>query len=330
MTAPFKDVTILVPGMMLHEHAIARIGEQFRLVRLDRADASLVTPELARTVRGVSAAMTALDAPFIDALPQLEIIAYFGMGYDIVDARHAAQHGVMVTNTPDVMNEEVADAAVGLLLMTVRELDKAQDWLRAGRWIDTGAYRLSPASLRGRRAGIYGLGRIGRAIAKRLEAFGLDIAYHNRSPNPDVPYTYYPSLKELAANVDTLISVAPGGASTEKAINRAVLEALGPEGILINVGRGSTVDEEALVASLADGTIMGAGLDVFADEPHVPRALLDLPNAVLLPHIASASVKTRRAVADLCVDNLVSWFARGRPLTPVAETAGVRKPVAGS
>ena len=180
-----------------------------------------------------------------------------------------------------------------------------------------------PATLRGRRAGIFGMGRIGLAIARRLEAFGLSVAYHNRRQVEGVPYAYHPTLIGLAHAVDTLISVAPGGAATEKAVNAEVLAALGPNGVFVNIGRGSTVDEEALIAALAKGVIRAAGLDVFAREPHVPQALIDLPNASLLPHVGSASVHTRNAMADLVVDNLISWFSGKGPLTPVPETRHV-------
>jgi lactate dehydrogenase-like 2-hydroxyacid dehydrogenase len=318
-----RDVTILVPGAALHPHAVARIDSAFRLVRIERADPALITPQLAGQVQGVAAASTTLDAAFIDALPKLEIIGYFGMGYESVDATHAASRGVVVTNTPDVMNEEVADVAVGLLLSCVREFAKAEQWLREGSWKSKGSYPLSAATLRGRSIGIYGMGRIGTAIARRLEAFGVTVGYHNRSRNDSVPYRYYPTLLDMAASVDTLISVAPGGPSTEKAINAEVLAALGPEGVVVNVGRGTTIDEAALAEALTRGIIRGAALDVFADEPNVPQALLDAPNTVLLPHIASASRRTRQAVADLCVDNLISWFDDGRPLTPVRECAGL-------
>ena len=321
MTSDRSAVTILVPGK-LHERAVTRISEAFRMVRLERADPALLTDELSASVRGIASA-TVIHADFIDALPNLEIIANFGVGYDVVDAAHAGRRGVMVTNTPDVLTEEVADTAVGLLINTVRELPKAEAWLRAGRWVKDGPYPLTPMSLRGRRVGIFGLGRIGLAVARRLEAFNLSIAYHNRRPVEGVSYAYYPTLIELAAAVDTLISVAPGGAATEKAVNRAVLEALGPDGVFVNIGRGSTVDEEALAAALADGTIRAAGLDVFANEPHVPQALINLPNATLLPHVGSASMHTRKAMADLVVDNLDAWFSTDRPLTPVPETAHV-------
>jgi lactate dehydrogenase-like 2-hydroxyacid dehydrogenase len=321
MTDAHHDVTILVPGR-LHEHAASRIDKSFRMVRIERADAALIDAGTAGTVRGI-AAMTGIDAALIDALPKLEIIANFGVGYDAVDAKHAGAHGIMVTNTPDVLTEEVADTALGLLINTVRELPKAEQWLRQGRWEKDGHYPLSQATLRGRRAGIFGMGRIGLAIARRLEAFGLSVAYHNRRKVEGVSYTYYPTLIGLAEAVDTLISVAPGTASTEKAINAAVLKALGPDGVFVNIGRGSTVDQDALIEALKDGVIHAAGLDVFADEPRVPQALIDLPNASLLPHVGSASVHTRKAMADLVVDNLISWFAGKGPVTPVPETAHI-------
>jgi lactate dehydrogenase-like 2-hydroxyacid dehydrogenase len=179
--------------------------------------------------------------------------------------------------------------------------------------------------LRGRRVGIFGMGRIGQAIARRLEAFGLPVAYHNRRPVEGLAYEYHPTLVSLALSVDTLISVVPGGASTLKAVDASVFSALGPSGVFISIGRGSAVDEAALAAALADGTIFAAGLDVFADEPNVPQALLDLPNVTLLPHVGSASVHTRNAMADLVVDNLISWFSQGRALTPVPETREIVK-----
>lgn len=319
MGAKTSEITILVPGH-LHPRAVERVERDFRMVRIDRSDPALIDAELASSVRG-AAVMTRVDAAFIDALPNLEIVASFGVGYDQVDARHCAGRGVMVTNTPDVLTEEVADTALGLLINTVRELPKAENWLRAGRWQAEGPYRLTPATLRGRHAGIFGMGRIGQAIARRLEAMGLKVSYHNRRQVDGVAHTHYPSLKELAAAVDTLISVVPGGASTDKAVNAEIFEALGPDGVFINIGRGTTVDEPALIEALAKGTIRAAGLDVFADEPHVPEALIALPNACLLPHVGSATEHTRGAMADLVVDNLLSWFAEGKAISPVPETS---------
>ncbi|RVD55093.1 2-hydroxyacid dehydrogenase [Mesorhizobium sp. M2D.F.Ca.ET.185.01.1.1] len=315
-------VAILVPGNF-NDHAIGRIDKAFRRVRIERADPALVTDEMRKTVRGI-ASFGGIDAAMIDALPNLEIIANFGVGYDSVDARHAATRGVMVTNTPDVLTEEVADTTIGLLINTVRELYAAEKYLRDGDWVKHGNYRLSRLTLRGRHVGIFGMGRIGLAVARRVEAFGLPIAYHNRRKVEGLTYEYHATLKGLAEAVDTLICIAPGGAATEKAISAEVLSALGSNGVLVNIGRGSTVDEAALAFALKNGTIAAAGLDVFADEPNVPEALLEASNTSLLPHVGSASQHTRRAMADLCVDNLVTWFTERRPLTPVPETVNVK------
>ncbi|MBK3745563.1 2-hydroxyacid dehydrogenase, partial [Paraburkholderia aspalathi] len=216
-----RDATVLVVGNF-NEYAVARAAGEFKIERIAQGDAGLVTPEMAEAVRGV-ASMGKVSAALIDALPNLEIIGNFGVGYDVVDAPHAASKNIMVTNTPEVLTEEVADTALGLLLDTVRELPQAQAYLRAGKWVKDGPYPLSKLSLRGRHVGIFGLGRIGKAVARRIEAFGLPISYHNRRKADDVAYDYYPSLLELAAAVDTLILVAPGGAETAKAVNAEVL-----------------------------------------------------------------------------------------------------------
>lgn len=317
-----RDATILVLGNF-DDYAVQRLSGEFNVQRIARGDTALLDAAWAKDVKGI-ASMSTVDAALIDALPNLEIIGNFGVGYDAVDAKHAGANNVMVTNTPDVLTEEVADTTIGLLIDTVRELSRSQAFLRAGNWVKEGRYPLSRLSLRGRKVGIFGLGRIGKAVARRIEAFGLPVAYHNRRKSPDVTYEYYPSLKELAEAVDTLILVAPGGAETAKAVNADVLKALGPEGVLVNIGRGSVVDEEALAEALQSGTIAAAGLDVFANEPHVPQALLDAPNTVLLPHIGSASVRTRRDMANLVIDNLIAWFDTGEALTPVPETGHVK------
>jgi lactate dehydrogenase-like 2-hydroxyacid dehydrogenase len=320
-----QRAAVLIAGKV-HARVRERVEAEFEAVSIEAADAGLMSEETRNRIRGMASG-TRISAEFIDSLPNLEVIANFGVGYDAVDAAHAATRKVMVTNTPDVLSDEVADTTVGLLLNTLRELPKAEAYLRAGRWAAEGAYPLTSLSLRGRTIGIFGLGRIGLAIARRLEAFGLPIHYHTRTKRSDVSYTWHPRLIDMASAVDTLIVIVPGGAATEKAVNADILNALGPQGVLINVGRGSTVDEPALIAALADRTIAAAGLDVFADEPNVPQALMDLPNACLLPHVASASVSTRNAMADLVVDNLIEWLA-GRPaVTAVPECAGFdRKP----
>lgn len=260
------------------------------------------------------------DARLISRLPKLKIIGNFGVGYDSVDAAAAGERGIIVTNTPDVLTEEVADTTIGLLIMTVRELPQAERWLRAGKWAKEGDYRLTPGSLRDRSIGILGMGRIGKAIARRLEAFGLPISYSARRHRPDLAYRYYPNAVELAKAVDTLIVITPGGAETKNIVNAAVLEALGPRGIVINMARGSCVDEAALIKALKEGTIMAAGLDVFVNEPDINPEFLTLDNAVLLPHVGSASVHTRDKMGQLVVDNLKAYVQRKPPLTPVLET----------
>ncbi|CAA2159870.1 2-ketogluconate reductase [Methylobacterium brachiatum] len=281
------------------------------------ADPEAMLAEIGPRIRGLCVGGQ-VDAALMDKLPKLELIANFGVGYDAVDAVEAHRRGIVVTNTPDVLTDEVADLAVGLVLATIRRLPQADRYLREGHW-PKAPFPLT-ASLRGRRVGILGLGRIGRAIAHRLESFGVAIDYHGRSRKADVAYTYHDSLIGMARAVHILIVVAPGGDDTRGLVDASILEALGPEGILINVARGSLVDETALIAALQAGTILGAGLDVFENEPHVPADLAALDNTVLLPHVGSASEHTRTAMAQLVVDNVVSWFEGRGPLTPVSET----------
>ncbi len=231
-----------------------------------------------------------LDAALLARLPSVEIIANFGVGYDSIDLDAAARRGIVVTNTPDVLNDEVADFAVALLLATVRRLPQADRFVRAGRWLQ-GNFPLGP-TLRDRTVGLVGMGRIGKRIAQRLSAFEVPIVYHSRTARPDVPYRHYPELLAMAKDVDTLLAILPGGPATQGLIDAAVLAALGPDGVLINVARGSVVDEPALVEALRSGTILAAGLDVFADEPRVPQPLLEMDNVVLLPHVGSATRHT--------------------------------------
>ncbi|ALV27166.1 2-hydroxyacid dehydrogenase [Pannonibacter phragmitetus] len=311
---------ILIPSP-LRDMIIDGLEPHFTLHKLYEAeDAEAFLKEREAIIRGIAVSFFHVDQPFIDRFPNLEIVSNFGVGYDKVDARHCGTRGIIVTNTPDVLSEEVADTAIGLMIMTIRELSAAERWLRDGNWEKKGAYRLTPGTLRGRTLGIFGLGRIGKAIATRAEAFGMSVHYHGRTQQAGVDYTYHPSLVSLAEAVDTLMIVAPGGPETQHMVGERVLEVLGPDGVLINIGRGSVVNETALIEALKKGTIMAAGLDVFEHEPHVPQALQDLPNAVLLPHVGSASVATRDAMGQLVVDNLKSWFSTGKPVTPVAET----------
>jgi lactate dehydrogenase-like 2-hydroxyacid dehydrogenase len=251
-------------------------------------------------------------------LPALELISVFGVGYDGIDVAAARERGVAVTHTPNVLNDEVADLAIGLMLAVARRIPQADRWVREGRWKSSGPMPLA-RKLSGARLGIVGLGRIGQAIAKRAEAFGMSIAYTARSRKADVPHPFFDTPQALAREVDFLVVITPGGAGTRKLIDARVLEALGPEGYLVNVARGSVVDEAALVEALQQRRIAGAGLDVFEDEPHVPEALCALDTVVLTPHVGSATWQTRRAMKDLAFGNLEAHFA-GRPLlSPVPE-----------
>jgi lactate dehydrogenase-like 2-hydroxyacid dehydrogenase len=308
-------IAVLIPGN-IHERVLVRLKQRYDVIQ---ADALTLDAETAQRIRGVAVSGT-LGAAAIDRLANVELISSFGVGYDGVDAKHAASKGVVVTNTPDVLNDEVADTAIGLLLNTVREFPRAENWLRDGNWKPGQNYPLSRFSLKGRHVGLYGLGRIGQEIATRLEPFKVKISYHTRSRRADAPYDYYPTLQGLAEAVDTMIAIVPKTPQTHKTVNAEILSALGPDGVFVNVGRGWTVDEDALAAALTSGALGAAGLDVFYDEPNVPAALLAMPNAVLLPHLASGSVPTRNAMADLVVDNLIEWFDNGKPLTPVPET----------
>jgi lactate dehydrogenase-like 2-hydroxyacid dehydrogenase len=260
-----------------------------------------------------------IDDAYMAQFPKLEIVSSMGVGYDHIDAKAAARRGIYVAHTPGVLDAETADTALGLLLSTVRELPAAERYLREGRWETQGPFKLT-ASLRGRRMGVLGLGRIGKEIAKRAEAFGVEVVYHGRRAQPDAPYLYYPSLAGMAKAVDILMIAAPGGADTRHIVNADVLEALGPQGVLINIARGTLVDDDALIAALRERRILAAGLDVFPHEPKVPEGYLGLDNVVLLPHVGSATEVTRLAMANLTVDNLFSFMDGKGPICPTPET----------
>ena len=309
--------TVLMPAPM-PEVVIEGCDERFELLRLwEAADPDAVLAARGPDVLAIATGgQRRVDGPLLDRLPNVQIVANFGVGYDSVDVHAASERGVVVTNTPGVLDDEVTDTAMGLLLMTVRELNRAEQYLRAGKWPTDGPYPLTKSTMAGRRVGILGLGRIGEEIARRAEVFGMTVGYHNRN-RKDVPYRYYPTLLEMARDVDTLVVVVPGGAATHHLVDAEVLEALGPDGVLVNVGRGTVVDEAALIEALRTGTIQAAGLDVYENEPNVPQELIDLENTVLLPHVGSASEPTRRAMGRLVVDNLESWFEKAKPVTPV-------------
>ncbi|HEX3936513.1 MAG TPA: 2-hydroxyacid dehydrogenase [Xanthobacteraceae bacterium] len=266
-----------------------------------------------------SATTELIPGSFMARFPKLQIVASFGVGYDHMDVKYAAAHGIIVTNTPEVLTEEVADTAVGLLLCTVREFPQAERFVRAGTWAQRG-YPLSKATLRDRTVGIVGIGAIGQAIARRLTAFGIPVVYHSRNKRAELSYRHYSKLLDMARDVDTLMVIVPGGAATANMINAEVLDALGPRGILINMARGSVVDEPALIKALKERTIMAAGLDVYVKEPEVPAELIAMDNVVLFPHLGSASVYTRDKMDQLVVDNIVAWAHGKPPLTPVPET----------
>jgi lactate dehydrogenase-like 2-hydroxyacid dehydrogenase len=287
---------------------------------IEAIDGEAFLAELAPRLRGIAVSgFGGVDGALMARFPKLEIVSSFGVGYDHIDAKWAGAHGIVVTNTPDVLNEEVADTALGLLLSTVRQLPQADRYVRAGLWPKKD-FPHSRATLRDRTVGIVGLGRIGKVIARRLDAFEVPVVYHGRQVQGDVPYRYYADLVAMARDVDVLLVMTPGGAGTKNLIDAKVLEALGPNGILINMARGSVVDEAALIDALRTKKIYSAGLDVFANEPKVPPELIEMEQVVLFPHVGSASVHTRRAMDQLVVDNLLAWASGRPPLTPVRET----------
>jgi len=248
----------------------------------------------------------------IDRMPKLEIIASASVGYDGIPVEYARSKGIPVTNTPDVLNDDVADLAIGLMIMTARRLVVTDRYVRSGRWPREGEYPLAQRAS-GKRVGILGMGRIGREIGKRAEAMNNSVAYHSRRPVADVSWRHYPDLVELAKNSDFLVVIIPSTPQTQKIVNKAVIEGLGPNGILVNVARGAVVDEDALVEALTSGKLGGAGLDVFANEPRVPEVLFGMDNVVVQPHVGSATHETRRAMSQLVLDNLDAKFA-GKPL----------------
>jgi lactate dehydrogenase-like 2-hydroxyacid dehydrogenase len=313
------DLLIYGPNKLIVEHGFS---DQFVLHSFEtKHDLERLSATVAGKIRGAAVTYNSVrgDKATLSLFPKLEIVSGFGVGYDHIDAEYAREHNIVVTNTPDVLTEEVADVAMGLLIATLREFVKADRYLRSGLW-RTQNLPLSVGSLRDRKVGMVGMGRIGQAIGRRLDAARVPVVYHSRNPAAGVSYKHYPDLIEMAKAVDTLVVIIPGGAATAKLINADVLKALGPRGVVINVARGSVVDEPALIAALKSGTILAAGLDVFANEPNVPDELRAMQNVVLLPHIGSASVVTRNAMDQLMVDNLKAWFAGKPPLTPVAET----------
>ena len=300
-----------------YQPQLERLEREFTAHRLWEAkDRAALLREHAASIRGLATTgFAGADAALMDALPKLEIISCFGVGVDAIDLAAAAERRIIVTNTPEVLNEDVADLALALMLAVSRRIAAGDRFVREGQWLK-GNLPLA-AKLSGKRLGILGLGRIGRAIARRAEAFDMPIAYHSRKPVEGVRYRHYPDLVALARESDFLVAIVPGGPATRHIVNEAVMKALGPQGVLVNVARGSVVDEEALVRCLEDGSLGGAGLDVFEAEPKVPEALFAMDNVVLAPHVGSATHETRNAMGRLTVDNLIAHFAGKSVLTPV-------------
>lgn len=315
-----KTVMMLDP---LPDWVVAALLERFQLLD-GTADGG--TEAMLRHGESINAIVNRgkshVDGDMMDRLPDLRIIASHGVGYEKIDAGAAAARGIGVTNTPGVLDDDVADLAIALLLATIRNIPSADRFVRTGEW-RSGSFPLTH-TLRDRYVGMVGLGRIGSAIARRLEGFGVSIGYHTRRPVEN-GYIHFPDLEALAEAVDTMIVIVPGGPGTEKLIDARILKALGPEGILINVSRGSVVDQDALIEALSTGALGAAGLDVFSQEPSVPETLCNLPNTVLTPHIGSGTHYTRRLMGQLVIDNLIAWDEGGTPPSLVPETPAFTK-----
>jgi len=314
-----NDFPLLAPAAMPAPLAAA-LESIAPLHRFNGADDPALA-EVAGIVRGII--WTPFGGPltgaFMSRFPKLELVATMGAGYEHIDVGHAAAHGICVTNTPDAVTEDTADAAFALILDTVRRFPAAERYLRAGKW-GPGKPFGSSVSLRNKRLGILGYGRIGKAVARRAEAFGLKISYSGRRMQDGVAYPYFATAEELARNCDIFLNVLPGGEGTRAQVGAAVFDALGPKGYFVNIGRGTSVDEPVLIAALKDGRLAGAGLDVFANEPSVPADLIALENVVLLPHVGGATDHVLMVVGARLVEN-VRAFAGGKgPLDPVAET----------
>jgi len=307
---------VLIAGPM-YKPALDALDREFNTHKLWLAqDRRAFLAGCADRVRGIATtAFAGADAELIAALPKLEIISCFGVGYDSVDVDAAKKRNVVVTYTPGVLNDAVADLALGLIIAAARRIPQGDRYVREGKWL-RGQPPLAQ-HVSGHRLGIIGMGRIGRDIAKRALAFDMKIGYHTRHRVPDSPFAHYERLVDLARNSDFLVAIVPGGPGTYHMVNEEIMRALGPAGILVNVARGSVVDEKALVKCLQEGALGGAALDVFEEEPKVPEALLAMKNVVLTPHVGSATPEARGGMGQLTVDNLLAHFAGKPPLTPI-------------
>lgn len=307
-------VLMACPMLPYLEQELERRYNLFRFWNVPNKEEFL--KESSASIRAVVGNATAgADAELIDALPRLEIVASFSVGLDKVDLGKCKEKGIRVSNTPDVLTDDVADLAIGLMLTTLRRICESDQYVRNGLW-KRGDFKLT-TKFSGKTVGIIGMGRIGKAIAKRAEAFSCPVSYYSRSQKPDTKYKYFPSVVELASNCHILVVACPLTAETRHIINREVIDALGPKGVLINIGRGPHVDEPELVSALVEGRLGGAGLDVFENEPEVPEKLFGVDNVVLTPHVGSGTVETRKAMADLVIGNLEAHFLNKPLLTPV-------------
>ena len=310
-----------MPPLLVFGHPtqqmLARLAEHFEIHTLAEKPEGWLADHGAGIRHATLVGHGRIDGALLDLLPDLQLISNYGVGYDTIDAAECARRGVLVTHTPDVLNAEVATTAILLMMACYRELLRDEAYVRSGRWEAEGSAPLT-RSVDGQKVGILGMGRIGQEIARKLAVFDPEISYHTRSPK-DVPFRYFDSLVEMAAHVDCLMVITPGGAATHHLVNREVLEALGPQGTVVNVARGTVIDETAMIDCLQSGKLGWAGLDVFEREPHVPEALRALSNVVLLPHVGSGTVETRAAMGNLVVDNLIDHLTLGTVRTPVPE-----------
>jgi lactate dehydrogenase-like 2-hydroxyacid dehydrogenase len=322
----FTEELILKKDMLLIGSATPRMMEafaaDFNIFESEKISdlASFLASDGARIEAIATNGHAGVPKHVMEATPNLKVISCYGVGYDAIDVQAAKAKGVIVTHTPNVLNNDVANTAILLMLAVSRRIIRDDQWVRSGNWVKKGNAPLT-TSIEGKKVGIVGLGRIGETIARKLGAFDCVISYHTRNKKPESSYKYFGNLVEMAEAVDYLVVITPGGASTNKLVNRQVMDALGPNGTLINVARGSVVDEVEMVKALQDGRLGNAGLDVFEAEPKVPEALFSMENVVLTPHVASATVETRQAMGDLTVENLVRFFKEGSVTSPVPECA---------
>ncbi|MEO6960107.1 MAG: 2-hydroxyacid dehydrogenase [Burkholderiaceae bacterium] len=317
-----KPTLLQLRPLTVLEDGQARLNRAFNVIELWKEanpDAAILAHQN-DIVAMMTSGMNGADAALIDKLPKLKAICHWGVGYDSIDVKHAQQKNIQISNTPGVLNDCVADLAWGLILATARRMGQNERYARASQWGKEPARPLG-ARVSGKKLGIVGLGRVGLAIADRSVGFNMKVRYHNRHARPDTNWTYESSLVDLAKWADFLVIVTVGGPSTLHLIDRSVIQALGPDGLLINIARGSVVDQDALVKALTKGELGGAGLDVYEDEPNIPDELKSMDNVVLLPHIGSATTETRRAMSNLVVENAEAFAATGKVITQIDKAA---------